>query len=102
MAGTPLAVGTVLPAGSDTPPTTTAKAMAGFLYGLIPVALGALVTILTETDTLWPDAPPWVKSLVPVILVLLGPVLSYFGVNRTPNQLQQSVQIVDDPGKHAL
>lgn len=101
MAGTPLAVGTVLPAGSDTPPTTTAKATAGFLYGLIPVVLGALVTVLQSTQTLWPDAPPWVKALIPVVLILLGPVSSYFGVNRTPNQLEQSVQIVDEPGAHA-
>jgi hypothetical protein len=43
-----------------------------------------------------------VKAAVPLVLVLLGPVLSYFGVNRTPNQLQQAVQIVDDPGRHAV
>lgn len=102
MAGVPMAVGTVLPIGSDTPPTTTAKATAGFLYGLIPVLLGALVTVLQTSDTLWPTAPEWVKALVPVVLILLGPVLSYFGVNRTPNQLQQAVQIVDDPGRHAV
>lgn len=101
MSGTPLAVGTVLPIGSDTPPTTTAKATAGFLYGLIPVLVGALVTILQSTDTLWPDAPPAVKALIPVVIILLGPVASYFGVNRTPNQLQQAVQIVDEPGAHA-
>jgi hypothetical protein len=102
MAGVPLAVGTVLPIGADTPPTTTAKATAGFLYGLIPVILGGLVTVLQTSDTLWPDAPVWVKAAVPLVLVLLGPVLSYFGVNRTPNQLQQAVQIVDDPGRHAV
>lgn len=101
MSGVPLAVGTVLPIGADAPPTTTAKATAGFLYGLIPVVLGALVTILQSTDTLWPDAPPAVKAVIPVVIILLGPVLSYFGVQRTPNQLEQAVQIVDDPGKHA-
>lgn len=101
MAGVPLAVGTVLPVGADTPPTTTAKATASFLYGLVPVVLGALVTVLQSTDTLWPDAPPWVKALVPVVLILLGPISSYFGAIRTPNQLEQSVQIVDTPGEHA-
>jgi hypothetical protein len=64
--------------------------------------LGALVTVLQSTDTIWPDAPPWAKAAIPIVLILLGPVLSYFGVNRTPNQLEQAVQIVDDPGKHAV
>lgn len=93
--------GTVLAEGDPTPPSTTAKATAGFLYGLIPVLLGAVVTVLTETDTLWPDAPPWVQAAVPVVLILLGPVLSYFGVNRTPNLLKQPVQVLPAGGQPA-
>jgi hypothetical protein len=93
--------GTIYAEGDPAPPTTTAKAPAGFLYGLIPVLLGAVVTVLQTTDTLWPDAPPAVKSLIPVVLILLGPVLSYFGVNRTPNLLKQPVQVLPTPAQPA-
>jgi len=92
----PIAEGTILQAGDPTPPTTTAKANAGLWYGLVPVIAGAILTILESSDVLFPDSDSAVKQIIPVVLLLLGPVASYFGVKRTPNLLKQPVQVLAD------
>jgi hypothetical protein len=100
MAGEPLAIGTVLPIGADAPPTTTAKALAGAVWGGIPAVLGGVLAGLQEADVLFPDAPKWIISTIALVLIIISPLAGYFGVLTTPNKLEQAVQIVDTPGRH--
>lgn len=101
MAGTPLAIGTVIPAGGDAQPTTTNKATAAALWGGIPAILGGVIAGLDQADILFPDAPSWVLSLISLILIIGSPIAGYYGAYKTPNQTEQAVQIVDTPGEHA-
>ena len=89
-------VGTLLPEGSPSPPTSTHKATAAVLWGGVPVVLGAVVEGLDQTGRLFPTAPAWVLSTVALLLVVLGPIASYFGVRRTPNLLKVAVVIASD------
>jgi hypothetical protein len=91
-----LAPNTALEAGEPTPPTTEHKAYAA-LWGLIPIILGAVVEMLQQADTLFPDAPPWVLNVVAVVLIILGPVVSYLRVQATPNLLKQPVVVDPQP-----
>jgi hypothetical protein len=89
--------GTTLDKGQSVPPSTTDKAKAGFLWGLFPVVLGAIIETLRQANLLFPDAPSWVLSACAAVLLILGPVASYVGVYLTPNRLLQSVTINDTP-----
>lgn len=92
-----LPVGTALATGDPTPPSTTAKANAAFLWGLVPVLLGAVVEVLTQATTLFAGAPTWVLTTCAVVLVILGPVAAYVGTQRTANRLLQPVLTVAEP-----
>ena len=89
-------VGTLLPEGSPVPASSTHKATAAVLWGVVPVVLGAVVEALDQTGRLFPTAPTWVLSTVALLLVILGPIASYFGVKRTPNLLKVAVVIASD------
>ena len=95
MAGTPLAVGTVLPVGADTPPTTTKKALVIALYN-------GVLAVLTGVPALIPDVDTNVKVYIAIAAFVLSAIGSPILALLQPNQLQQAVQIVDDPGKHAI
>lgn len=86
--------GTVIPAGNPTPPTTSAKALSAFWWGLIPVVLGAVVVVLQNATTLFAGAPTWVATTAAVLLVILAPIASYAGAYRTPNLLQVPIQVL--------
>lgn len=102
MAGTPLAVGTIIPAGGDAQPTSTKKASAAALWGGVPAVLGGLLAALDQADVLFPDAPSWVVSTISLVLIIISPIAGYYGAYRTPNQTEQAVQVVEDPpGQHA-
>jgi hypothetical protein len=60
---------------------------------LVPVLGATVIAILTSLDVLWPDAPGWVKVGAPILVALLGPVLSTVGAYKTPNKLLQTVTI---------
>ncbi len=94
MAGTPLPVGTVLPAGSDTPPTTTAKAYAVAIYT-------GILAFLSGVPALIPDIPTETKVWIAVSAFALAAVGSPIVALLKANQLEQAVQIVDPPGQHA-
>lgn len=97
----PALPGVVFPAGGATPPSTTDKASAAAVYGLGPVLLGALIEVLNQAGVIFPDADPLWLRIIALVLVVLGPVASYYGAFRTPNLLRQPVQVVDadlDPG----
>jgi len=94
MAGTPLAVGTVLPAGADTPPTTTSKAVAVAIFNGILAALAGIPALIPDLDT-------QVKSYFVIAAFVLSAIGSPIIALLRPNQLEQSVQIVDEPGAHA-
>ena len=89
-------VGTLLPEGSPVPASTTHKATAAVLWGGVPVVLGAVVQALDQTGHLFPTAPTWVLSTVALLLVILGPIASYFGVKRTPNLHKVAVVVASD------
>lgn len=108
MAGTPLAVGTVIPAGGDAQPTSTNKASAAALWGGVPAVLGGVIAALSQAGVLFPDAPAWVLSTISMILIIVSPIAGYYGAYNTPNKTEQAVQIVqqaevidDTPGEHA-
>jgi hypothetical protein len=95
MAGTPLAVGTVIPAGGDTPPTTTKKALYVAIYNGVLAALTGIPALIPEIDTN-------VKVYIAIAAFILSAVGSPIIALLQPNQLQQAVQVVDDPpGEHA-
>ena len=88
------APGTVLLPGDPTPPTTTDKAVAAFLWGLVPVLLGAVIVVLQNATALFAGAPTWVFTAAAVLLVILAPVASYAGAWRVPNRMKVSVQVL--------
>lgn len=97
----PALPGVVFPAGGATPPTTTDKAAAAAVYGIGPVLLGALLEVLNSAGVIFPDADPLWLRIIALLLIVLGPVASYYGAYRTPNRLKQPVQVVTgdlDPG----
>lgn len=94
MAGTPLAVGTVLPAGSDTPPTTTKKALYVAIYN-------AILAILTGIPALVPDIDSQTKLYITIAAFVLSAIGSPIIALLQPNQLEQAIQVVDEPGQHA-
>lgn len=89
--------GTVLPAGSDAPPTTPAKAWAALIWALIPVVLSSVILVLQQLDVLWPGAPSWVKVTAPIVVALLAPVLAAIRTYQTPNKLLLPVTIGGTP-----
>lgn len=94
MAGTPLAVGTVLPAGSDTPPTTTKKALYVAIYN-------GILAVLTGVPALIPDVDTQTKMYITIAAFVLSAIGSPIIALLKSNQLEQSVQVVDEPGDHA-
>ena len=86
--------GTVIPVGDPTPPTSTDKAAAAFLWGSVPVVLGAVIVVLQNATTLFAGAPAWVFTTAAVLLVILAPAASYAGAYQTPNKLKVSVQVL--------
>lgn len=86
--------GTVLAVGDPVPPASTHKTQAAVLYSLLPVLLGAVLTVLDQATTLFAGAPTWVFTLITVLLILLTPVAAAFGVYRTANKLLQPVQVL--------
>lgn len=94
MAGVPLAVGTVLPAGADTPPTTTKKALFVAIYN-------GVLAVLTGVPALIPDVETQTKLYITIAAFVLSALGSPIIALLKSNQLEQAVQIVDDPGKHA-
>jgi hypothetical protein len=93
MAGTPLAVGTVLPAGSDTPPTSTSKALAVAIFNGILAALAGIPALIPDLDT-------QVKNYFVIAAFVLSALGSPIIALLKANQLEQSVQIVGEPGAH--
>jgi hypothetical protein len=94
MAGIPLAVGTVLPAGADTPPTTTKKSLYVAIYNGVLAALAGIPALIPDLDTN-------VKVYITIAAFILSAIGSPIIALLQPNQLQQAVQIVDDPpGAH--
>jgi uncharacterized membrane protein len=94
MAGTPLAIGTVLPVGSDTPPTTTAKAIAVAIYnGIVAVVAGLSQVIPDLSD----QTRVWIAVAGLVFSAIGSPIVALLKAN----QLEQAVEIVDPPGQHA-
>lgn len=94
MAGTPLAVGTVLPAGSDTPPTTTAKAVTVAIYNGLVLLLAGISQVIPDLSD---DSRKWIAVAALVLSTLGSPLIALLKAN----QLEQSVQILDTPGRHA-
>ena len=88
------APGTVIAVGEPAPPTTTDKATAALLLGLVPVVLGGVVVVLQNATTLFAGAPAWVFTAAAVLLVILGPVAGYVGAWLTPNRLKVPVQVL--------
>lgn len=94
MAGTPLAVGTVLPAGSDTPPTTTKKALYVAIYN-------GVLAVLTGIPALIPDVDSQTKLYITIAAFALSAIGSPIIALLQPNQLEQAMQVIDPPGDHA-
>lgn len=94
MAGTRLAVGTILPAGSNTPPTTTAKAYAVAIYNGIVAVVSGLSQVIPNLDD---DTRVWIAVAGLVFSAIGSPIVALLKAN----QLEQAVQIVDTPGQHA-
>jgi uncharacterized membrane protein HdeD (DUF308 family) len=95
MAGVPLAIGTILPAGSDTPPTTTAKAYAVAIYNGIVALLAGLSQVIPDLSD---QARVWIAVAGLVLSAVGSPIVALLKAN----QLEQAVQIIDPPGKHAV
>lgn len=94
MAGTPLAVGTIIPAGGDTPPTTTKKALYVAIYNGVLAALTGIPALIPDLDT-------HVKVYIAIAAFVLSAIGSPIITLLQPNQLEQAVQIVNDPpGEH--
>ena len=94
MAGTPLAVGTVLPIGADTPPTTTNKAVAVAIYNGILAFLVGVPALIPDIDT---NIKVWIGVAAFALSAIGSPIIALL----QPNKLQQAVEIVDPPGEHA-
>lgn len=88
------APGTVLTVGDPTPPTSNHKATAALLFGLIPVVLGGIIVMLKNATTLFAGGPTWVFVTAAILLIILGPVASYFAAYNTTNRLLVPVQII--------
>ena len=84
--------GTALAVGDPSPPVSTHKATAS-LWGLVPIVLGGVVEVLHQADVLFPDAPPWILQTCALVLLILGPVVSYIKVLQTPNLLKVPVVV---------
>jgi hypothetical protein len=77
---------------------TADKAVAAFLWGLVPVVLGAVIVVLQNATTLLAGAPTWVFTAATVLLIVLAPAASYVGTYLTPNKLKVPVRVLMPAG----
>jgi len=61
-----------------------------------------VLAVLTGIPALIPDVDTNVKVYIAIAAFVLSAIGSPILALLQPNQLQQAVQIVDDPGKHAI
>ena len=58
--------------------------------------MSVIVNAFQQLGTFYPDAPDWLLRGAGYGLMVLGPVLAYFGVRRsTDDQLVQPVQTIE-------
>jgi hypothetical protein len=94
MPGVPLAIGTVLPKGADTPPTTASKALYIGIYNALIAIIAGISQTFPDLDANWKMG----IALAGLVLSALGsPIIAYLKTN----QLEQAVQVIDPPGQHA-
>jgi hypothetical protein len=90
-----LPAGAVLPAGDPPPPTKSNKAIqAGYWAGL-PIFMAVVVNAFQQLGTFYPEAPDWVLRTAAYVLMIAGPILAYFGVQRSKDQLQQPIETIE-------
>jgi hypothetical protein len=92
-----LPVGTVLPAGGPTPPSTSDKAVSAAVWGAVPAVLALLATWLESAPNTIPSVDPQVWTVLALLLTVATPIVSAIAAQRKGNTLKQPVQITAAP-----